>query len=162
MVAVLVAPFKHGAAELVQGQDGRRVRLAGTLIHRDGIRMIEVRPESVEPASPEGRRASTAPVASGLATISGEIVDPKCHLGVMKPSTRQVHRDCAVRCLSGGIPPMLVSGHNGRVPERYLLLDRSGAPLRAPLDRLVARPVSVSGTVTKIGDLQFLALDAIE
>ena len=39
-------------------------------------------------------------------TLIGEIVDSKRYLGVMNPGNGKVHRDCAVRCLSGGIPPI--------------------------------------------------------
>ena len=161
-LALLVAPFKVGAAGLVEGFDGRRVRLSGTLIHQDGVRMIEVRPGSVEPVGADGATARTALVNLGPAVVTGEIVDPKCYLGVMKPSTRQVHRDCAVRCLSGGIPPMLVADVNGGGHNRLLLLDRSGAPLRAPLERLVGRPVSLSGTLLTMRGLRFLAVEGVE
>jgi len=36
----------------------------------------------------------------------GEIVDSKC-LGVMTPGQLTTHRACAIRCISGGIPPVL-------------------------------------------------------
>jgi hypothetical protein len=57
----------------------------------------------------------------------GELVDTKCFLGVMRPATGKVHRACAVRCLSGGVPPgllvrdakgdgvvLLLTGHGGK------------------------------------------------
>jgi len=53
--------------------------------------------------------------------LTGEIVDSKCYLGVMNPGNGKVHRDCAVRCISGGIPPaFLVRDADGR--SKILLL----------------------------------------
>jgi hypothetical protein len=37
--------------------------------------------------------------------LRGEIVDTKCYLGVMTPGEDKVHRGCAVRCISRGVPP---------------------------------------------------------
>ena len=101
---LLVAPGKHGATELVAGFDGRAVRLKGSLIYRDGGRMIELVPNSLQAS---GNSPIPAPDAIdlGMTTLSGEIVDSKCYLGVMNPGNGKVHRDCAVRCISGGIPP---------------------------------------------------------
>ena len=39
--------------------------------------------------------------------VKGEIVDPKCFFGVMKPGEGKPHKDCAIRCILGGIPPVL-------------------------------------------------------
>ena len=63
------------------------------------------------PAAPEGRTYE----------LTGELVDTKCWLGVMRPSSGKVHRACAVRCLAGGVPPGLaVRGEEGK--ERLVLL----------------------------------------
>jgi len=40
--------------------------------------------------------------------FTGELVDTKCWSGVMPPATGTVHRACAIRCLSSGVPPGLL------------------------------------------------------
>ena len=37
-------------------------------------------------------------------TLKGEIIDPKCYLGAMKPGGGKTHKACAMRCIAGGIP----------------------------------------------------------
>ena len=103
----LVAPGKFGAAATLGSVDEGWVELSGSLIERERWRMIEVprggvrRMDSNAPSPVPERTRSLA------VTVTGEIVDSKCFLGVMNPGERTVHRDCAVRCLAGGVPPML-------------------------------------------------------
>src|SRR6516162_2493587 len=105
---LLAAPGKHGADDLVAGFDGKEVRLKGQLIYREHGTMIEIEPGSIAPLnSPPTPKAPA--VALGTVTVSGEIVDSKCYLGVMNPGNGKVHRDCAARCISGGIPPIFVT-----------------------------------------------------
>jgi nitrite reductase/ring-hydroxylating ferredoxin subunit/DMSO/TMAO reductase YedYZ heme-binding membrane subunit len=154
---LLVDRGKHGAAARVAGLAGRNVSLDGQLIERDGLAMIEM--SAAAPAD----RGTAAPAASdrslGEQRLRGEIVDSKCHLGVMKPGEGKVHRACAARCISGGVPPVLwVRDVAGR-SRYYLLLSRDGGPLgRQVLDR-VAEPVEVPGEVLRRGDLWLLRTD---
>ena len=97
---LLVAPGKHGLANQRPG----RVRLTGSLIERPGNRMIEVFSASTD----AGPITSGEEVVLGPVSLAGEIADTKCHFGVMNPGSGKVHRDCAVRCISGGIPPGLL------------------------------------------------------
>ena len=47
----------------------------------------------------------------------------KCYLGVINPGNGKVHRDCAVRCLSGGVTPVFATNDfNGR-PTILVLTD---------------------------------------
>ena len=96
----LVAFGKHGADAEVAGLDGRRARLRGTLIHRQGQTMVEVVAGSVEAigeAATARRPRGTVDgaVDLGIQTLRGEIVDSKCYLGVMKPGRGKPHRACA-------------------------------------------------------------------
>jgi len=156
---LLVNEFKHGAAKLVQDFEGQRVRLRGTLIYRDGQTMIEVQPgslvESDEPAAP-----ARATQDLGLHTLQGEIVDSKCFLGVMKPGNLKPHRACAIRCISGGIPPVLMLRDEGGLASYLLLVNAAGEALNAELLHLVALPVQVSGRVKQKGETLFLYADA--
>ena len=145
---LLVGLGKHGAD--VSGFDGAAVELKGKLIYRPEQTMIEVMPGTV---LREGVAAptSTAATTGRLVTIRGEIVDSKCHTGVMNPGSGKVHRDCAVRCLSGGVPPVLVEDD---APNRLFLLTNANAdrlPARTFLDR-VAEPVEVTGYIATRGE----------
>ena len=84
-------------------------------------------------------------------TYRGEIVDSKCFLGVMKPGNLKPHRDCAVRCISGGVPPvLLVRGADGRAS--YLLLaGPNGEAVGGELLDHVAEPIEIAGRVLDLG-----------
>lgn len=155
---LLVAPGKHGAADLVRGHDGARAELSGTLVYRDGRTMIEVVPESLAlqtPGTPQG-----PPVVDlGAVTLRGEIVDSKCHLGVMNPSDGKTHRACAARCISGGIPPALRVRDAAGGERLFLLVGRDGEPVHRDVLDVVAEPVEVRGRVEQRGDLLVLYAD---
>ena len=109
---LLVASGKHGITNQLPG----RVRLTGSLIERPGNQMIEVFSTSTD----AGPVANTEEIVLGSVSLTGEIVDTKCHFGVMNPGSGKVHRDCAVRCISGGIPPgLLVRDRDGKLQYRF-------------------------------------------
>lgn len=160
----LVAQGKHGAGPLVSGLDGVAVRLKGTRIVRDGTTMVEVVPGTVERFEPSLPADGTPAPASqiedlGPKTFSGEIVDSKCFLGVMNPGRLEVHRACAIRCIAGGIPPMLfVREPDGR-EAHLLLIDANGQPVNDRVSGLVARPVTISGRLERRDTLYYLYAD---
>ncbi len=173
----LVKPFKFGLdSETADRLDGKAVSLKGTLIYRGGLTMIEVVDNSIRatdgPLTPalspsEGEREITSPVGRlGLATISlgeqtliGEIVDSKCYLGVMNPGALTPHRACAIRCISGGIPPVLLVRQTNGPALYFLLVSRDGKPVNQQVLNLVAEPVEISGEVERQGDLLILRAD---
>jgi len=153
---LLVAPGKHGADSLVAGFDGKGVRLQGQLIYRGSGTMIEIEPGSIVPLNrPPAPQAPT--VDLGAITVTGEIVDSKCFLGVMNPGNGKVHRDCAARCLSGGIPPIFVGLDGG---EQFLLVGPDGNAI-APdeLREFVAEPITVTGEALRRGETRTLRVD---
>ena len=150
---LLAAPGKSGAAHLVAPFDGRAVSLLGTLARRGNTRLLEV----VSITATDSAAAPGSPQTDlGDFTLTGEIVDSKCWSGVMNPGEGKTHLDCAVRCLSGGITPLLVI-RDGRGNERHLVLtDQRGAPMPRSLLPSVGRPVSVRGRVLREADLYFI------
>ena len=152
----LVGPGKRGAADVVRGRDGQRVQLSGTLIYRDRDSMIEVVPDSLVGIG-SGERALEPLQSGGVVNVIGEIVDSKCHLGVMRPGEGPTHRDCAVRCLLGRIPPMFVPRDRGDL-ERVPLVADSGEPF-ADADTFAGRRVLIRGEVLQRGTQKFLAVE---
>lgn len=159
---LLVAEGKHGADALVRGLDGARVRLEGTRIERSGLRMLEVRAGSlvrIGDAAPNPVAATAAVAADGAITLRGEIVDSKCHLGVMTPGDGRTHAACASLCLRGGIPPaLLVRDQAGRT-TLYLLEDANGASLSAAAADAAGEPLDVRGVVGQRGSWRTLRTD---
>jgi hypothetical protein len=146
---LLVAEGKHGADKEVEALRGQKVMLRGSLIYRDGHTMIEVVTGSVKAAGPA---PITIPVADlGHVALTGEIVDSKCYLGVMNPGRTKVHRECAARCISGGIPPALVTEDG-----LYLLTGADGTPLNREVIDFVGETVEVSGNLVRSGDTLIL------
>jgi hypothetical protein len=153
----LVGPGKHGAAAIVRGLDGRRVRMRGTRIERDGDAMLQIEPGSLVPVGDSASRRAPAPVRIRTVHLVGEIVDSKCHLGVMKPGEGPTHRDCAVRCLLGDIFPMLVVHGQRDFPARVALVDERQRPLAADFTALAGRPLAITGTLVAQGPRKFLS-----
>jgi hypothetical protein len=152
---LLAGQGKHGAAGSVAAFDGQVVRILGTMAKRGNARLLEV--ESVEAAgAAPPAEAAPVPELLGEFTLSGEIVDSKCWTGVMNPGEGKTHLDCAVRCLSGGLTPMLVVRDNAGRELHLILTDEGGGPMPRTLLPAVGRPVAVSGSVRREGGLLFL------
>ncbi len=153
----LVAEGKHGAGLAAAPWQGRVVRLSGTLIRRGGRGMIEIEPGSIEPWS-----GSAPPLPLGVrlgpVTIDGVIADSKCYLGVMNPGEGKVHRDCAVRCLAGGVPPLLLTTAEGF--ENVWLAGPLGRPIGVEILDRVAEPVRLRGEVVRFDDQLILEVES--
>lgn len=154
---LLVAPGKHGADDLVARFDGRQVRLQGQLIYRQGGAMVEIEPGSISPLDTASANQATAHDL-GPVTLTGEIVDSKCYLGVMNPGKGKVHRDCASRCLSGGIPPIYVTLDG---EHQLLLVGLDGNAIgRDALREFVGEPITIQGELLQRGESRLLRIDA--
>ena len=88
------------------GCAGRPGQARGALIERNGEKMLQLVPGEIETLDASAETKPSAPVRIRTLQVLGELVDSKCHLGVMKPGDGPLHRDCAVRCLLGAVPPM--------------------------------------------------------
>jgi len=142
---LLVGLGKHGVGDVSQWA-GREVALKGERIFRPmgavEDHMIELAPGSLT-ASGEGVYVQ-GHEDLGEVQFTGEIVDSKCYFGVMNPGAGKVHRDCAVRCISGGIPPaFLVRDDGGRTATLLL------ANWKRELLEHIAEPVTVRGRLSR-------------
>lgn len=162
VAAPLVAPFKFGVKrEAVRDFDGQYVTLRATRIYRDGHLMLELVPDSVRPASPGGTVAGAAAhgVSLGRHTFRGEIVDSKCWMGVMNPGALTPHRACAVRCIAGGVPPLLLVRREGAPPLNLFLVSPEDKPVNEQVLDFVAEPVEIAGEIVRQGELLTLRAD---
>ena len=77
----------------------------------------------------------------------------------MKPGYGKIHRSCAALCISGGIPPVLVTKDNG-VDERYFLLtDMKGNPLNQDILPYIGQPAEFSGESYTLNGWNVLRVD---
>jgi len=159
MIYWLVGPGKHGATEIVRGLDGHAVRVTGSLITRDADSMIEVTPGHVVAIDSLALPPLEAIRSLGPIVVQGEIVDSKCHLGVMKPGEGPAHRDCAVRCLLGSVTPMFVPRGRDRATGRLALVDLDGRPFTGSLETIAGRPLTIRGALLARGPQRFLATE---
>jgi hypothetical protein len=157
---LLVAKGKHGADSQVTAYIGKSVRLRGTLIYRDDQKMIVLSAGSIA-AFDGAQQDQVAPKNLGEFDLVGEIVDSKCYFGNMNPGNGKVHRDCAVRCLSGGIPAVFATNDFNGSPAVLQLVGPNQKPLpkEAFLDH-VAQPMRIHGTVVQIGNALLLETES--
>jgi len=157
----LVAPFKFGLdREKLSALDGKTVSLRGTLIFRGNQTMVEALPDSIKVA---GRQLPSLPAADtlelGRQTLNGEIVDSKCFFGVMNPGQLLPHRACAIRCISGGIPPVFLVRQTSGAALYLLLVSSDGKPVNQQILDFVAEPLQITGEVGRQGGLLILRAD---
>jgi hypothetical protein len=159
---LLVEEGKFGAKDRVRPFDRRPVHVAGTLLTREGWRMLELSAgedglrHTNLPEQELARLRRSSPRPQGQITLSGEIVDSKCYLGAMKPGGGRTHRGCARLCLKGGIPPLFVSRSGGTGPMVYLLTGEEFGPAPESLIDLAGLPVIVDAYVEYLDDVPIL------
>jgi hypothetical protein len=155
----LVAPWKFGLdRKAIAPFDGKSVTLNGTLIYRGNQTMIEVLPGSIQMTN-LAAAGLLQTVALGKQTFEGEIVDSKCFLGVMNPGQLTPHRACAIRCISGGVPPVLLVRQKDGPAIYLLLVSADGKPVNNQVLNMVAEPLKITGDVERQGDLLILRAD---
>jgi nitrite reductase/ring-hydroxylating ferredoxin subunit/DMSO/TMAO reductase YedYZ heme-binding membrane subunit len=166
---LLVSEGKFGAARRVeQVGDRRAVRVRGTLLHRDGRALLELAEgdDGIRPLGPEEKRrvpplkGAELQILAESVTIRGEIIDPKCYLGAMKPGGGKAHKACAMLCVSGGIPPMLVTRDADRRETFYLLVTEDGGAANELVLPFVGDAVKATGRLERDGDLLILRVTA--
>ncbi len=135
----------------------KKITLQGTLIrYRDKVWMeLTEGPNSILDIH-EGETDPFQIRKMGEVNISGEIVDPKCFFGVMNPAFKKIHRSCAIRCLSGGIPPVLAVRENGKFIDYYFLIHENGSI--PELAHNAGIPVIVNGFLEEVNDWKVIKI----
>ena len=160
----LVGFGKHGAEGIIKDIEqekgvsltGKEVTLKGTLLYNDGktLMQVDANDHPLVAVSNKSIAAELQPVKKelGTQTFTGEIADPKCYFGVMKPGQGKPHRDCAVRCILGGIPPVFVVTNDKGENNYYLLVGPHGEKLNETVQDVVAEPVQVEARAVQYDD----------
>ncbi|MEN0020427.1 MAG: hypothetical protein AAF747_06055 [Planctomycetota bacterium] len=158
----IVSMLKLGGQAFINGREGKAVTVSGYEIRRDARTTITI--DGADSIVVSDSEPPLAPVRQDLGpiTVTGEIVDYKCYLGAMKPGEGRTHRACAILCIRGGIPPVLVApdGEGGR--SYYLIVDSDGGPANDAVLGHVAEAVTVTGTLESWGVTNVLRLAATD
>lgn len=152
MEAVLVDQGKYGATPRATPFSGKHVRVRGGMIRWGGRAAIElsgVPDDVVEVAGSMRDNSAADTVSSAHTTLIGEIVDPKCYLGVMNPGHGKPHLSCAELCIRGGIPPVLLMRQSVRdAGDCVLLLTSNGSAANELVHGHIGRRVRIEGVRT--------------
>jgi hypothetical protein len=157
----LVAPLKFGLSpEKIAPFDGKFVTLEGALLYRGNQTMVEVTSSSI---AVDKSKSVTVPLPQafplGKQTFTGEIVDSKCYFGAMNPGELAPHRACAIVCIIGGIPPVLLVRQKDGPPVYLLLVSTAGKAVNEQVLDWVAEPVTITGELESQDGLLVLCAD---
>ena len=162
---LLSGPGKRGVQATAEPLSGKPAQVAGVLLKRGTIDMLQVNGRGVQAASEEaleGRLDSYRPAPAedlGRWRLIGEICDGKCYTGAMRPGRGLAHKACANLCLVGGIPPVFVSTDDVAGSTFFLLADQDGNPLPDTFTDLTALLIELEGSVERRDDLMIFKAD---
>ena len=134
----------------------KQIILKGTLLYSDGKTLLQVdkndNPLVQYNTSEASQNVLPKVTELGIVSVKGEVLDPKCYFGVMKPGHGKPHRDCAIRCLLGGISPVFyVRNAEGR-SNYYLIVGEHGEKINEQLQDYVADPVELQANAKQYDD----------
>lgn len=168
VVVPLVGYGKYGAegvmseleVEKKNPLNAKEISLKGTLLYGDGkiLMQVDKNDDPLVNVSNVTRKLPLIETDKGEVNLKGEIIDPKCYFGVMKPGEGKVHKDCAIRCILGGIPPVLKMT-NDKGENSYVLL--TGENINERVKDFVAIPSQVRGYLKKYNDWEILEVSSI-
>ena len=170
----LVNYAKFGTEELIRNYEenrqvsleGKKLRITGTLLYDNGKALFELTKKEAsileieEVADPELQEQIKPKIENlGVQSLKGEIVDSKCYFGAMRPGFGKPHRACAVRCISGGIPPVLAATNYQGSTNYFLIRGTNKEAINEGVIPYVAEPVTLTGELVKFDDWMVLYID---
>jgi len=160
---LLVGEGKFGASATIAGYElqlgnieGKQIELTGELIQGYGKSLMQISSNHIPEIVSNEVHSGFGFQELGKVTIEGEIVDPKCFFGAMKPGFGKTHLSCAIRCLSGGIPPVIYSTEK---EDFYFILDENKQPMPSLLFSIMSDRVKLSGRALQFEDCKILLLN---
>ena len=153
-------PFLEKIRSETPELNGKTLTIEGNLIYYNGKTLIQIT-DSEKVTLTKANKASKIPIKTVISemTLEGEIIDPKCYFGVMKPGFGKIHRSCAVRCISGGIPPVFATSDENNISEYYLITDEQGKAIHKDILAFIGKPSKIKGVVEKIDDWYLLKVN---
>jgi hypothetical protein len=160
----LVGYGKHGAEGAIRDLEKEKnttlnqkeLTMRGTLLYNDGVTILQVDKNDNQDLIFSNKiiPAELLPKVKdlGMTKLLGEIIDPKCYFGVMKPGEGKPHRDCAIRCILGGITPMLAIKNEKGEANYYLLASSDGESINTAVQDYVAEPVELEVHLVQYDD----------
>lgn len=158
-----VNPYLEQIRTEVNDLNGQTLTIEGNLIYYNGKTLMQITSDEKVSLGPKDK-SQIPGSAKGLGemTLEGEIIDPKCYFGVMKPGKGKIHRSCAVRCISGGIPPVLATTDENSISEYYLLTDMAGNAINGQVLPYIGKPASITGIVERLEDWYVFRIDVAD
>ena len=155
-------PFLEKLQDEVKDLNGKTISIEGNLIYYNGKTLIQITDD--EKVLLKNNSKSKTPLKETVSkmTLQGEIIDPKCYFGVMKPGKGKIHRSCAVRCISGGIPPVLATTDKNNMSQYFLLTDLKGLPINKDVLPFIGKPSEIIGVVEKMEDWYIVKIDVAD
>lgn len=143
--------------------DGKQVTLRGTLIYGDGKTVMELTEKEHSLVKiHDGKRLPKAINSNPTSVqLKGEILDPKCYFGVMKPGEGKVHKSCATRCISGGIPPVFRAIDANKNYVYYIMRGPNGTKNEDSILPFIAEQIQISAKVDQINGWDVLYADPL-
>ncbi len=154
-------PFLESIKDTEKELIGEVLQIEGNLVYYNGKTVLQITDDQkisliknvANPGIPSARTIQKD------ITLKGEIVDPKCYFGVMKPGKGKIHRSCAVLCIAGGIPPVLATSDANNISEYYLITDADGNAIHQDILPYIGKPSLLKGTVVQMEDWYQLQID---
>lgn len=159
--AILTSMTKSGVQKRLQGFNNQWLQLKGIMTKHNNHFVFSLLDDK-NAITVLKTQANTAKVMfkknKNIKTLEGEIIDPKCYVGAMKPGEGKTHKACATLCIKGGIPPVLLVKNFLFTEKFYLLLDKHGEPVLDIIVPFIGDLVKAKGSLEQWGDLWFFRL----
>ena len=163
-VLPLVNAWKFGADSLInqwlETNKNGMATIKGTIVVRDSVKAMELTSQGNSFIQPKSTAIHLEPQIKkiGDVVLKGEIIDPKCYLGAMNPGEGKPHRSCAIRCISGGIMPMITYTENNQ--KKYaVLLGENGEKINKKVLDFVAEPIEIKGVLYQYENWNYLHIN---
>jgi len=147
-------PFLKNIKDTEKELEGKVLQIEGNLIYYNGKTVLQITDDQKVSLVKNVANPGIPPIKTieKDITLKGEIVDPKCYFGVMKPGKGKIHRSCAVLCIAGGIPPVLATSDANNISEYYLITDEKGNAIHKDILPYIGKPSLLKGTVVQMED----------
>jgi hypothetical protein len=168
----LVGYGKFGAEGVIKSLEkqkntmlnGKEIVVKGTLLYSDGKTLLQIDGND-DPLVQINQLSAPVQIVKkdlGLVELTGEILDPKCYFGVMKPGHGKPHRDCAIRCIEGGMDPVFYVRNEKGEADYYLILGADGQKINGQLADYIAEPVTLKAKAVQEDDWTVLYITGKE